>query len=90
MINTNVESLKNSDGRRIIILPLSSCRGRKGDYEYIANIKNKSYNLEVGEAFYSYMMSIDITNYYAQKCFPDTENKLLAIANQLESCRKVS
>jgi hypothetical protein len=86
MINTNVESLKNSDGRRIIILPLSSCK--KGDYEYMNNIRNKCFNLEVGEAFYSYMMSIDITNYYAQKCFPDTENKLLAIANQLDPVEK--
>jgi hypothetical protein len=86
VINTNVESLKNSDGRRIIILPLSSCR--KGDYEYMNNIRSKCFNLEVGEAFYSYMMSIDITNYYAQKCFPDTENKLLAIANQLDPVEK--
>ena len=52
------------------------------------NIRNKCFNLEVGEAFYSYMMSIDITNYYAQKCFPDTENKLLAIANQLDPVEK--
>jgi len=86
VINTNVESLKNSDGRRIIIMPLSSCK--KGDYEYMNNIRNKCFNLQVGEAFYSYMMSIDITNFYAQKCFPETENKLLAIANQLDPVEK--
>lgn len=86
VINTNVESLKNSDGRRIIILPLSSCK--KGDYEYMNNIRSKCFNLEVGEAFYSYMMSVDIKDFYAQKCFPDTENKLLAIANQLDPVEK--
>ena len=86
MINTNVESIKNSDGRRYIIMPLSD--SRKGDYDYFENLRNKCFNLEVGEAFYSKMMSIDITGYYAQKCFPDTENKRLAIANQLDPIEK--
>ena len=48
------------------------------------NIRKKCFNLEIGEVFYSYMMSNGVSNYYAQKCFPDTENKLLAIANQLD------
>ncbi len=86
MINTNVESIKNSSGRRYIILPCSEAR--MGDFDYFENIKTKCYNNEVGEAFYSYMKEIDISGFYAQKSFPDTENKLLAIANQLDPVEK--
>jgi len=86
MINTNVESIKNSSGRRYIILPCSEAR--KGDFNYFENIKTNCYNNEVGEAFYSYMMEVNIDGFYAQKSFPDTENKLLAIANQLDPVEK--
>jgi hypothetical protein len=86
MINTNVESIKNSSGRRYIILPCSE--SRIGDFNYFENIKTNCYNNEVGEAFYSYMMEINIDGFYAQKSFPDTENKLLAIASQLDPLEK--
>ena len=86
MINTNVESIKNSDGRRYIILPLND--SRKGDFEYFENIRTKCFNNEVGEAFFSYMLEVDTKGFYAQKNFPETENKRLAHANLLDPVEK--
>ena len=89
-INTNVESIKDSDGRRYIILDLNP--SRVGDYEYFKTLKEKCFNKAVGEAFFSYLMT-KITDeesqkFYGQKDFPDTSNKLLAISNLLHSSYK--
>ena len=87
MINTNVESIKNSGGRRYIILNLND--SRKGDNKYFESIRKDCFNNIVGEAFYSYMKNIiDVKGFYAQKDFPDTENKRLAIASQLDPIEK--
>jgi hypothetical protein len=88
-INTNVESIQNSDGRRYIILDLNPSRIR--DYEYFRNLRNNCFNNEVGEAFFSYLMTkVKITDeqgkdFMAQEDFPETSNKRLAIANLLHS-----
>lgn len=86
MINTNCDSIKDSNGRRIMIMPISS--SRKGDYNYFKNIRDNCFNLQVGEAFFSYMREVDITNFYAQRDFPENDNKLLAISNQLHPVYK--
>jgi hypothetical protein len=85
-INTNVESLKDSHGRRIIIMPVNT--SRLGDYDYFENITKNCFNMEVGEAFYSYLRGIDTSNFYAQRDFPETEIKKLAIANLLPAPQK--
>ncbi len=79
MINTNVEAIKDTNGRRIIIMPISN--SRQGDYAYFDYIKEQCYNLQVGEVFYSYLMSIDTSKFYGKRDFPMTENKQLAVAN---------
>lgn len=81
VINCNVESLKDSNGRRVIIMPISTAR--KNDHAYYSNIHSKCMNIEVGEAFYAYLMELDTTKFYAQRDFPETENKRVAIANLL-------
>jgi len=82
IINTNVEAIKDSDGRRYIIMPLSN--KYKGNGDHFKAIKNECYNLEVGEAFYSYMMTIiDPINFNIQQDFPETENKAVSRANLL-------
>lgn len=87
MINTNVEALKDSDGRRIIILPIKSTK--KGNFKYFENIKKNCYNNIVGEAFFSYMRTkVDIEGFYGQRDFPQTENKEVAIANLLHPVYK--
>ena len=89
-INTNVESIKDSNGRRYVILDLNPCR--VGDYEYFKNLKDKCFNLSVGEAFFSYLMT-NITDeesnkFLGQRDFPETMNKRLTIANLLHSSYK--
>ena len=55
------------------------------DYNYFQNIKNKCYNSKVGEAFYSYLLSINVDHFVAQRDFPLTENKKNAISQLLPS-----
>ena len=43
IINTNCESIKDSNGRRIMIMPVST--SRKGDYEYFKQIRNNCFNI---------------------------------------------
>jgi hypothetical protein len=81
VINCNTESLKESNGRRVIVASISTLH--KKDYDFFDNIKSKCFNMEVGEAFYSYLMEIDTTKFYAQRDFPDTEEKLESISNLL-------
>ena len=89
-INTNVEALKDSQGRRIIILDINP--SRLGDYKFFESLKNNCFNDKVGEAFYSYLMTKitddDVEKFNAQRDFPKTNNKLLAISNQLNSVYK--
>ena len=90
MINTNVESIKDSDGRRYIILDLNT--ERKDDYEYFEKIIENCYNDEVGEAFFSYLKTKitdeECRKFYGQRDFPETINKRIAIANKLNSVYK--
>ena len=86
VINTNCESIKDSNGRRIIIMPVSN--SRVGDYEYFANIRKQCFNLEVGEAFYSLMLEQDTTKFMAQRDFPEADLKRRAISNLLLSSYK--
>jgi hypothetical protein len=75
-MNTYLESLKDSGGRGVAILPIS--RIRQNDYDYWSKLINECFNLEVGEAFYSYIMSIDTSNLHTQRDFPETEGNDLA------------
>ena len=85
MIHTNQPALKEV-GRRIIELTINT--SRIGDVKYFENVRKECFNLEVGEAFFSYMMSIDNTNFYGQRDFPVTENALLSKVNQLHPVKK--
>lgn len=81
VINCNVESLKENNGRRVIIMPISN--SKMNNHLFYSKLRKDCFNMKVGEAFYSYLMSIDTTNFYAQKDFPETEEKRVAIANLL-------
>ena len=82
IINTNVEALKHSEGRRFFLVNVST--HRKGDHDYFGNIKTQCYNKQVGEAFYSYLHTIDISGFNSQRDMPETSNKLDAIADRLD------
>ncbi len=90
MINTNVESIKDSDGRRYIILDLNP--SRKDDYKYFEYIIKECFNDKVGEAFFSYLLTKitdeECNKFYGQRDFPLTENKKIAISNRMPSYYK--
>lgn len=81
-IETNVEALKNSNGRRIFIDPIST--KRKGDHEYFSKLKGLCYNDEVGEAFFNYLLEYETKDFNAQWHMPDTQAKLDAHVESLE------
>ena len=83
IINTNVEAIKNSEQRRIVIMPINTSRMK--DYNYFEYIRKNIYNMEVGEAFYAYLLSIDVSKYNAQRDFPITEEKKNVISQLLPS-----
>jgi hypothetical protein len=86
----NVESLKDSQGRRYVILDVNC--SRKDDVDYFDTLREKCFNMNVGEAFYSYLLTKitdeESNKFYAQKDFPLTENKLSKIADNLHSVYK--
>ena len=82
IINTNVSALKHSEGRRYMIEPLNN--KYKGNHLFFENIKNKCFNNEVGEAFFSYLLEINIDGFNAQKSMPETTGKQDAIVDRLD------
>jgi hypothetical protein len=90
LIGTTNYTIPKMQGRRLI--PLDIALHRKGNKDYFKNIANKCFNLQVGEAFFSYLLTEitdeEVDNYDCQKDFPDTENKLIAISNALHSVHK--
>lgn len=81
MINTNVDAIKDSNGRRIIIAPINT--SRVGDYKFFEDFRNSCLNIEVGECFFSYMLEKDTSQFYAQAGFPETDLKRIATAELL-------
>ena len=87
IVNTNVEAIKSSDGRRIAILEISHKRFR--DHQYFDDLRKNCFNDTVGEAFFSYLMTkVDVSNFYGQRDFPETDKKKTAIANLLPLVHK--
>lgn len=82
IINTNVNAIQHSEGRRYYILDLST--RRKDDYKYFGNIKAKCFNNKVGEAFFAYMMEVNVEGFNAQKDMPESQKKRDAIAERLD------
>ena len=82
IINSNVDAIKDDDGRRYFILDLSN--KRKGDFTYFNKIYENCMNDSVGEAFFAYLMTVDLTGYHDQD-FPTTKAKEDAIVKRLDT-----
>lgn len=80
-INTNVDALKNSEGRRYFIMDLSIKRLK--DYEYFGKLKKTCFNSKCGAAFFNYIRGISTKGFNSQASMPETEGKLNAIADRL-------
>jgi phage/plasmid-associated DNA primase len=82
---SNNDAIQDDDGRRYFILPISTELMR--DTKYFEDLRKQCFNKEVGEAYYNYLMEIDLTNFYSQN-YPTTETKLDAIAKKLDNVYK--
>lgn len=82
IINSNVDAIKDDNGRRYFILDLNN--SRKGDIEFFDNIYKNCINDEVGEAFFSFLHTIDLSGYHDQD-FPATNAKQDSIVKRLDS-----
>jgi hypothetical protein len=67
IINSNVDAIKDSQGRRYIILPLNA--KYKENHEYFNNLRTKCFNMQTGEAFYSYLMTHTMMIFMLKKTF---------------------
>ncbi len=80
IINTNVEAIKHSEGRRYYIADIST--HRQGDLKFWEQLHKNCFNDEVGSAFYNYCCEIDVKDFNSQD-FPQTEAKRVAIIERL-------
>lgn len=82
IINTNVNALKDSSGRRILIADISLKHLQ--DHKYFETLKRECKNDVIHEALYWYLRSIDTTDFNGQS-MPETESKLNAKINSMPS-----
>jgi hypothetical protein len=80
IICTNHNAIQHSEGRRYFILDVST--EYVNDNEYYGNLRSKTFNKEVAQAFYNYIIEVDTTNFYAQN-MPITNNKKKVIEKSL-------
>jgi hypothetical protein len=81
IINSNVDAIKNDEGRRYFILDLNN--EKKGDKKFW-DVVYSCMSDEVGDAMFSYLHTIDLTDYFDQG-FPLTQSKQDAIVKRLDS-----
>lgn len=85
VICSNVDAIKNCDGRRYNILDLS-CKN-KNNHPFWKELSDTCRNEECYSALFSYFLEVDLTGYKAQD-FPDTNAKLDAIADRMSAVHK--
>jgi hypothetical protein len=83
IINTNVDALMTSEGRRIFHIDVNTIHER--DYAYFGELSRLVQNNEVGEALFAYFISIDTSNFGGQKDMPETRGQRNAVVARLDS-----
>lgn len=81
ILNSNVDAIKNDEGRRYFILDLNN--EKKGDIKFWDNVYSCMRD-DVGDAMFSYLHTVDLTDYHDQ-AFPSTQSKHDAIVKRLDS-----
>ena len=81
ILNSNLEALKDSEGRRYMLEPITT--KRREDHVYFKTIDDACYNDEFGSAFFALMLERDTSKFHAQNDMPITKNKLNAFAERL-------
>lgn len=80
IINTNVEAIKASEGRRYYILDLST--QYKNDHIFFNELYETCFNDAVGSAFYKFMLNRDVKKFNPQN-FTETQSKKIAQSDRL-------
>ena len=80
IINTNVEAIKASEGRRYYILDLST--QYKNNHAFFNELYDTCFNDEVGKAFYHFMLKRDTKKFNPQN-FVETQAKKIAQSDRL-------
>lgn len=82
---SNNDAIQDDDGRRYFILDINT--KYIGNKAYFDKLYRDCCNLEVGKAFYCYLMEIDISKYKAQD-YPLTTSKLDSYTKRLDNVFK--
>ena len=80
VVCSNHNAIQHAEGRRYFILDINT--EYVNDLKYYGNLRNKTFNKEVGQAFFNYILEINTDDFYSQD-MPITENKKKAIENSL-------
>jgi hypothetical protein len=81
IINSNNDAIKDDDGRRYFILDVSHKYMK--NTKYFGEMRKQCFNALVGEAFYAYMLEVDV-KYFIPQQYPDTNAKLNSYAKRLD------
>lgn len=81
VMNTNVDAIKDSNGRRVF--PADVSLKFKQNHQYFSNLRENCFNVTIGEAIYNYFQSIDVSKFQPQRDMPCTKNKIDSINNNL-------
>lgn len=82
ILDSNNDAIKDDDGRRYFIADVSP--KYQNNRVYFGSLRNKCFNDDVGNAFYSMMLERDTAGFIPQN-FPDTKNKLSSLTKRLDS-----
>lgn len=85
VVNTNREAVKDSEGRRVVILPVSS--KKKGKVDYWKELTKNCFKSSVFHAFYCHMLEHNTTNFNAQ-VVPQSDIKEELLIDRLHSVYK--
>jgi hypothetical protein len=80
MVLSNHPCIKEADGRRIVIIDVSV--NWQEDKIYFGDLREKCFNERVGEAFFSYMQTVDTSDIDTMP-LPDSDGKRDAYAERL-------
>lgn len=81
---SNTDAIQDDDGRRYFILDINT--KYIGNREYFKKL-HSCFSDEVGQAFYSYLLEIDLKDYDAQ-AYPMTQSKLDSFSKRLDNVYK--
>ncbi len=84
---SNHDAVRDDDGRRYFILPVST--KRMGDHEYFGNLRRQCFNDDVAHAYYCYLMEIDLGSkckgdLFKPQAYPETGAKSDAYVSRLD------